>query len=500
MSGPGLVRALGGVVVSALAFVLAFPPVSWAPLALVALGPLVWGLDRSTLGRAFALGWLHGMLFGLGVARWLATPLIAEYGVPPLPAWTVVTAVVAAYAVVHGAGIALGVTLAGRTGSALAPLAVAAAWALAEWVRGDVLGLPWLLAGHALARHPLWIQSAALGGTTLLSVLALLPGAGLGYAIVRRRVLPLATSALVVFAWVVPTAWWAPGGTPAPSESIEVLVVQASIPNEARFVPGSAWRNTQRHAALTRQAVGNVAPDLVVWSETSVDEDLRSGRLLELLHDLADEVGAPIVTGAPLEEGGARRNIVASVAPQRTNVARYAKQRLVPFSEYDPAWGRPLAGLLGPVTDGPGYVAGTEPFVFTDPVRFATPICFEITYVDLVRRFRSEGAELLVNLSNDAWFGRTGYAELHLRHAVLRAVELGVWVVRGANTGISALIDPAGRVVAERAPFEEGTLRGRVGTRARETFYARLGDGPVLMTLSLVLVAAAWRRPRSRRN
>jgi apolipoprotein N-acyltransferase len=170
----------------------------------------------------------------------------------------------------------------------------------------------------------------------------------------------------------------------------------------------------------------------------------------------------------------------------------YDKQRLVPFAEADaPGFGL-LASLIGPVTEGESYVPGHEARVFPAGVPFATPICFEITDPALLRRFRAAGARLIVNLSNEAWFGPGGYPEMHLAHAVFRAVELRSWVVRGTNTGISAVIDPGGRVVARLGLFEEGTLAARVGEAAPETFYARFGSVPCLIGLGACAALAAF--------
>jgi apolipoprotein N-acyltransferase len=118
-------------------------------------------------------------------------------------------------------------------------------------------------------------------------------------------------------------------------------------------------------------------------------------------------------------------------------------------------------------------------------------VCFEITYPGLMRRFRAAGAELVLNLSNDAWFGRTGYAEMHFAHAVLRAVELRSWVVRGANTGISGFVDPVGRVAAELPVFEEGVVSAEVHAAGAAPFYARAGDMPVIAFL-VALIAISW--------
>jgi apolipoprotein N-acyltransferase len=147
-------------------------------------------------------------------------------------------------------------------------------------------------------------------------------------------------------------------------------------------------------------------------------------------------------------------------------------------------------------------VAGREATLLRLPeVAVAAPVCFEISYPDLLRGFAAAGAELVVNLSNDAWFGRTGFAETHLAHAPFRAVELRRWVVRGTNTGISAFVDPGGRVMSRLGLFEEGVLRGRVQPSSEPTLYARHGDAPWLALLAgcagVPLLYGAGRSPRS---
>jgi apolipoprotein N-acyltransferase len=297
---------------------------------------------------------------------------------------------------------------------------------------------------------------------------------------------------------------WRLSSSPAAAERARVGVVQASVPQAERFRPGSAGRNVGRHAAATVSLTRREPLDLVVWSETSVDVDLdETPALRASIEQLATQIAVPLLTGAPRSAQGRRTNSVVLFAPGRGLVESYAKQRLVPYSEYDPELGAPLAPLLGPVTEGHPYVAGREPTVFREgPIPFSAPVCFEITYPHLVRRFVRAGARLLVNLSNDAWFGPTGYPEMHLAHAIFRAVETRTWIVRGANTGISAAIDPAGRVVAELPAFEEGTFAVDVRAAGAPTLYARAGDAPLLVLLALALAGsfAGARRPgRARR-
>jgi apolipoprotein N-acyltransferase len=222
-----------------------------------------------------------------------------------------------------------------------------------------------------------------------------------------------------------------------------------------------------------------------------VDDDLDAHpELAARLQEAAAEIGAPIVTGAPRSAGGRRTNAVVRFDAAGP-AGSYDKQRLVPFAEVDPPGLGFLAPLLGPVTEGESYAEGSDAYVFSGEVPFATPICFEITDPALLRRFHRAGARLVVNLSNEAWFGPSGYPELHLAHAVLRAIELRSWVVRGTNTGISAVIEPSGRVAARLGVGEEGTLVAEVGPGADTTFYARFGSAPCVAAFGLCAALAA---------
>jgi apolipoprotein N-acyltransferase len=177
----------------------------------------------------------------------------------------------------------------------------------------------------------------------------------------------------------------------------------------------------------------------------------------------------------------------------------YDKQRLVPFSEYDPFFAGWLAALIGPVVEGPPYVAGAEATVFrAGPIPFATPICFEITYADLVRGFRARGAQLLVNLSNDAWSAASATpAALRARCCAPSDAQR---VVRGANTGISGVVDARGRVLDELEAFAEGTLRVDVAAAGALPPYARTGDAPLLALLVAGLAVSALRERGGRRS
>jgi apolipoprotein N-acyltransferase len=482
-----------------IATALAYPPHRVPGLGLVMLAPIAFVLDGVSPRRAFALAWLYSGAFALASVRWVLHALVVEYQVGALPAWIFLAIVVFGLALVPAAAGALYAALRPRLRTAAAPLAFAAIWTLGEWLRGSLLGTPWLLAAQTVTRWPMAIQAADLGGHYAVSFVLLATGAGIGIALRRRSVFALLAPLAIAGLWLGYGAARLATITPGDVPRLRVGIVQASVPQSERFREGSAARNVARHEAATRTLATAAPLDLVVWSETAVDIDLdQTPALRAQLERLASEIGVPIVTGAPRSRGTSHSNAVVLFAPGHGVVESYDKQRLVPFSEYDPALGGALAALIGPVVEGDPYVPGREATVFrSTAIPFATPVCFEITYPDLVRRFRAAGAQLLVNLSNDAWFGPVGYPEMHFDHAIYRAVELRMPVVRGANTGISGVIDAAGRVTATIPAFEEGTRRAEVAAAGAPPLYARTGDWP-LVTALLLLLAATLRSGRRR--
>jgi apolipoprotein N-acyltransferase len=476
--------------------VAAFPPSGLWPCALLALAPLAALCEGARPLRAFAFGWLHTAVGGVLVARWLLVALVDEYGVGTAPAAAVLALTVGAYAALPGLAAALYAQLRPRASLAGAPLLFGALFELFEWLRAEPLALPWALGAHALAPAPWLLQSAALGGAYAPGLALAATGAGVGLALRRGSLRPLAAPAAL---WAAALVSGAAVRDPTAAEpALRVGVVQAAVPQGERFRPGSALRNTVHHASLTRRLAAEAARlDLVVWSETAVDDDLDARPDLQvLLRETAAAAGVPIVTGAPRSAAGRSANAVVLVDAGGVRDT-YLKQALVPFAEYDPPLLTFLAPLLGPVTAGEPYAPGTEARPLAGPLPLATPVCFEITMPALMRRFRAEGSRLIVNLSNDAWFGRTGYPAMHLQHAVLRAIELRSFVVRGTNTGISAVIDPAGRVRARLGVFEEGVLASEVRAAGAPPPYARLGNGPVLALLAACAAAPLAGRSRA---
>jgi apolipoprotein N-acyltransferase len=279
-----------------------------------------------------------------------------------------------------------------------------------------------------------------------------------------------------------------------------VSIVQGNIEQSIKWDPGFQERTIAIHNRLTREA-GRGA-DLIVWPETAVPFFLREGGpLSQQVLDLAKEMQSYLLVGSPdraRDISSRYYNSAFLISPEGKIVQKYDKIHLVPFGEYVPL--KSLLFFVQKMATGIGDFSPGQAFtVFEAPAgRFGVLICFEAIFPDQVRRYVLAGADFLVNITNDAWFGDSSAPYQHLSMAALRAVENGVILVRAANTGISALVTPTGRIVKQSDLFVETVLSGTMARRSAETFYTRYGDvfawGCGL--ISVVVLAPTRRRGR----
>ena len=293
--------------------------------------------------------------------------------------------------------------------------------------------------------------------------------------------------------------------------SIRVGLVQGGVAQEDKWRPELAVQNIDRHLELTREATARGAR-LVVWPESAVPFYYdHTPALAESLREEVRGQGIYLLFGnddRELAATGPERVFVGAkmLSPQGELVLRYHKIHLVPFGEYVPLQplitlgGRVAAKVIEQVAD---FTPGTDPVVA--PAfghRLGGFICYEAVFPHLVRRFTAGGAELLVNITNDAWYGRTSAPYQHLAMTAFRAVENGRYLVRAANTGITAVVDPRGRVVERTRLFEPTVLVRDVPLLAGTTFYARHGDVFAWAALgaTLALTASLLAKQGSRRK
>jgi apolipoprotein N-acyltransferase len=504
-------REEGLAVLSGLLLVLSFPKFGHGLVAWVALGPLLIALAGApSPAHGFRLGYLTGAVSSLGLVYWTST-VVTQYGGLHLGLGIVVMVMLclalALFPSLFGMLVAAWVRARGPRAILLSPLA----WVASEILRANTLcNFSWCLLGYSQQPFPGFIQIARYTAVYGVSFLVAGVSAALAYISLEKRAGPRWTVALVTAA-VVSAVWihgeWLLGQRWPESGRIAVGLVQASIGQDEKWDPELALENVQRHVELTRRAAARGAR-LVVWPESAVpfafDHNLG---LAEDLRGLARELSVYLLFGNDDRQdppGGPFRAWVGAkmLTPQGDLALRYHKIRLVPFGEYVPfqpvltLGGRFTARLVRQVADftpGEEYSTGE-----VDGHRVSVFICYEAIFPDLVRHFSAQSAELLVNITNDAWYGYSSAPHQHLAMAAFRAVENEKYLVRAANTGITAVVDPRGRIVERTDLFRPATLVREVAFVPGTTFYARHGDlfAWGCLAAAAAITAATWRRKR----
>jgi apolipoprotein N-acyltransferase len=468
--------------------VLSFPKFGNGLVAFVALAPLLGALPGATLGQAFRLGYITGAVSALGLLYWTAN-VVVQYGGLSLPVGVGVMVLLCLAVALFPSVFACVVACWLQRIGPVALLAAPVAWVAMELLRAHTFfEFPWCLLGYSQHEHLPLIQVSAYTAVYGVSFLLVSVSAALAHfwleprsALARRALAGALT--LVVLAGAH-GAWTLSRPLPETGR-IRVGLVQASILQDDKWNAARAGENVARHLELTHSAADRGAR-LVVWPESSLPFDLdRSPAFAEGLRTLVRRRELYLLFGNDdRDDAGAseRRVWVGAklLTPAGELAYRYHKIQLVPFGEYVPLnalltlGGRVNAKLVKQVAD---FTPGTEPSVApVDGHVLGTFICYEAIFPRLVRRFVSRGAELLVNITNDGWYGRTSAPYQHFAMARFRAVENGRTLVRAANTGITAVVDARGRVVARTRLFERTALVEDVPLISARTFYSRYGD------------------------
>jgi apolipoprotein N-acyltransferase len=470
----------------------AFAPLWLLPLLVPAFTGLSWLLDGATRGRsAFAVGWAFGSGHFFGGLYWVGIAMTVDFA----RFWWFMPISVGGLA--FGLALFIGVATwaAWRTGArgAARLLFLAVAWLLMEWLRSWVLsGFPWNQLGYVWAFDPLPMQVASLvgiWGLTLLTLVAAAAPALLGEAKVPQReaVVTLLASWLLVALLFGYGALRLSAARPLGESAVPgvtVRLVQPSVDQSEKGQRSMALRHRQQLLDLSA-APGIEGIRLLVWPETALFADLANDRAVRdvLAASLPDSV--TLVTGAYRTEGTRTFNSLYALDGRGTVLGVYDKSHLVPFGEYVP-FRETLGALAIPVTQGSFESGGGLATLRLPGLPAASPlICYEVIFSgDVVAQGERPG--FLLNITNDAWFGRSSGPYQHFAQARLRAVEEGLPIVRAANNGISAIVDAYGRVVAKLPLDAVGVLDGNL-PQSLDTipFYAVMGD-LILVPLSIV--------------
>jgi apolipoprotein N-acyltransferase len=477
-------------------------------VAWVALVPLLVALPGTRGWRALRLGYVTGAVSALGLLYWIAL-VVVQYGGIPLPVGIAIMValclVFALFPAVFAWTLARLVQTFGTAGLLAAPVV----WTATELLRAHTLfEFPWCQLGYTQYRHLPVIQVASVTAVYGVSFLLVSASALLAFVTIESR--PARRRAAVVgLALLLGGAWgggaWAMSRSLPETGRLRVGLVQGGIRQEDKWLPERAMDNIDRHLRLTQEAAERGAR-LVVWPESAVPFLFDSNPpLAERLRATVMSRDVYLFFGNDDREhdgdGSSRIYVGAKLlTPGGELTARYHKIQLVPFGEYVPlqqlftVGGRFAAKVVQEVSD---FSPGSEPVVAeVDGHLVGGYICYEAIFPGLVRRFAAEGAELLINITNDAWYGTTSAPHQHLAMAAFRAVENRRYMVRAANTGITAVVDPWGRILEPTALFDRTVLVRDVPLIAQTSLYTRRGDlfAQACLAGALALLAATFRR------
>jgi len=506
----------GYATLSGILTVLSFPKTDLWPLAWVAMIPALVALHdavTSGLRRIAAIGLVFGFVTGAGKVYWI-TETVASYGGLPWILGFVCTAIVA---LLLGSYICLFCIFVARADrrSALFPLTAAVLWTGLEYLQTYLFtGFPWELAGYSQYQVLSVIQIARITGVYGVSFIVVLVNATLATTLIAARegwpwkppIRALAVTCLLCIA-VVGYGWSAIAHTQrleSQTPPVRVAVVQGNMEQGMKWSPSQLQSTLDKYVILTRSTL-SARPQFVVFPETAMTffmENPIYRVYATQVRAFVEEIGVPLLTGALGYDPQDKTRIYNSaylLVPRQGITAQYSKIHLVPFGEYLPLsflffWLRGLTMDVGVLT--PGETLTVMPVPGAD-IRVGSVICYESIFPDLVRRFVDGGANVLVVMTNDAWFGDSSAPMQHFSMAVFRAVENGVPVIRAANTGVSGYISATGRMSGLTPLMAATSTIGEVYPgRDVSTFYTRYGDVfPILCVIGgLIAVIGGQRR------
>jgi len=474
---------------SAALLILTFPRFQIAWLAPVALAPLLVALAREPRWpRRFLMGWICGIAYWFGVCYWIQFVLAFHGGMGDAEGWALFLLFCLAKGL-HMAAFALGAGLLMRRWWAVP--GVAALWVAVEVTHGP-LGFAWLALGNAGIEMGVPMRLAPFTGVYGLSFAFAMMSAALAIAILRRPRRQLAWLA------ILPSMFLLPALPPAERGRDTALLVQPNIPVTEEWTAERLDQAERQQVKLSLRGVIEEAaepPSIVVWPEDPAPfyyyEDARFRNYADTLARMAHVwllmgIVAHTVDGAPL-------NSATLISPEGQAVSRYDKVNLVPFGEFVPA---PFRWLTQKISSEAGDFAAGQRVVVSPagPHRLGAFICYESVFPNFVRKFADRGAEVLFNLSNDGWFGKSAARWQHLQIVRMRAAENRRWILRATNDGITATIDSAGRLRGALPLYAEATSYTGFTYVAERTFYTRYGDWFALLCATVALLCLVAER------
>ena len=472
---------------SGILLILSFPNFDLEFFAWFALVPLFYSIEGKGSYRSFKLGFLTGIVSFLGILYWIVVAVHTYGNIPLVPSVLILLLLVAYLSLFIGAFAFLTRLIQIRSG--IQPILFTPfLWVALEYLRSLLLtGFPWANLSYSQYLNLPFIQMADITGACGPSFVILLVNATL-FCIFRqwpKRIFP--------FKEVIVTAIFLLGfliygyikmgmvdRQMIQNPPLKIGLVQGDIDQSIKWDKGFQLETLKIYEKLSFR-VAEEKPDLIIWPETATPFFFQDAKEYQpLVLDIPKKTSAFLLFGSPfykIERGKVNHyNSAYLVSPSGEIVGKYDKIHLVPFGEYVPM--QDLLFFIGSLGEGIGdFHSGKEIYNFSLPQgKFGVLICFEIIFPDLCRKFVKKGANFLVTITNDAWFGRTSAPYQHFSMAAFRAVENRVFVARAANTGITGIIDPKGKILKEGGIFRQEAMNGMIRLSNQKTFYTLHGD------------------------
>ncbi len=503
--------------VAGLTLTAAFPRSGWFFLAAVAYVPLLLALRDVGIWDGLRLGLVAGLAHALSLLYWIAHT-ITTYGHVPMAVAVGILMLLCTYVALYTAVFSALSVYAARRPS-LMPLVLPALVVALEYLRGHLLtGFPWGFLGHSQYAFHSLIQVADITGVYGISFILMLINAAIGLLVLgrsgktwqgrpvnRRASIGWGLTAVGTMMAAIVYGQVRMGqieNLTAAAPRVKVAVVQGNIPQAAKWDPAFQISTTKKYIQLSLQAAA-ARPDLVIWPETATPFHMHHNKVLTgMVRRGVQAAGTHFVIGSPFFNRRGETldyyNSAFIIAPDGRIGPRYDKAHLVPFGEYVPLrrWLPFVGKLVAQVGD---FVAGQPGQVLNwRDHRLAPLICYEAIFPALTRAAAQNGADLLINLTNDAWYGLTSAPYQHLSLCVFRAVESRRSFIRAANTGISGFIDPTGRISAPTGLFVDAVANQEVAALTRQSIYTRIGDAFAWLCLAAAALTIGARFIRSR--
>ena len=473
---------------SGILLIFSFPNFDLEFLAWFALVPLFYSIDGKGLYHSFKLGFFTGLVSFLGILYWIIVAVHTYGNVSFILSGLILLLLVTYLSLFTGAFTFLTRLIQTRSGIQTI-LFTPILWVALEYLRSFLLtGFPWAYLGHTQYLNLPFIQMADITGVYGLSFVILSVNAAL-FAVLHqwpKRTFPfkeVAITVLILLSFLIYgyVKMKHVDRETIQSSSLKVGLVQGNIDQSIKWDESFQLETLKIYRRLSMR-VAEDKPDLIIWPETATPFFFQEAKEYQpIVLEIPEKTNAFLLFGTPfykIEKGKVNYyNSAFLISPSKKLIGKYDKIHLVPFGEYIPLR-KLLFFIESSIGEGIGnFKPGKESFNFSLPQgKFGVLICFEIIFPDLCRRFVKDGADFLVTITNDAWFGRTSASYQHLSMATFRAIENRVFIARAANTGISAFIDPKGKIVDQGGIFAEEAMNGTIHLSRNKTFYTLYGD------------------------